>query len=422
MDAVLGNLKRVMRCVAISGDDAFAYVGTTTGEVLKFSIDRDGIQLPNDPDRVRPMMKKVSTKRVGSDGVIACECWTNPTTGGDNVIVGGGDGALLLLNGDTLNAVHAKADTLHGAVSSISLPIVYKGDCSSSSSAAEKKDDYDDDDEDAAVTTTTTTTNGGSYFFAGTAQGNRYRVNVYDWQAELLSTAHVGKVKDVVFPSACSDLFVTCSAGGDVRVWNAKKRTELLRIRVPNLECEAVTVADDGSEIVSGWSDGRVRSFFPESGKLKFVINDAHTDGVTALAIVANDVGAWTLVTGGRDGRVRGWRITSSHQPMIFSIKEHRAMVTGLKVSEDRKRVVTASADGSCLCFCLDTQVRKLALFEPNVFTQIAWHPDESQLLTTGTFLLSFLTSSQARTTRSCTGTRTTRPGFASSTDPLRMR
>ncbi|KAH8057286.1 WD repeat-containing protein [Aureococcus anophagefferens] len=349
MDALLGTLKRVMRCISVGSDDAFAYVGTTTGEVLKFAIDRDGIQLPNDPDRVRPMLKAVSPKRVGM-GVHTCQCLTNPRTGNDNVIVGAGDGTLLLLNTD-LNAIANKKEQLLGAVTSISMPNRESGQ-----------------------------------FVVCTAEANRYRVAVKDWQADLVATAHVGKVKDVVFPPNFSDVFVTCSAGGDIRVWNTKKRVELLRIRVPNLECESVLITSSGGEVVSGWSDGRVRSFFPESGKLKFVINDAHTDGVTALAIVPNQApsSSWKLLSGGRDGRIRGWRVTTSHQAMLFSIKEHRGMVTALKVSEDGSKAVSASADGSCLSFDLHTQVRKLALFEPNVFTNVAWHPDESQLLTTG--------------------------------------
>ncbi|KAH8085042.1 WD repeat-containing protein [Aureococcus anophagefferens] len=328
MDALLGTLKRVMRCISVGSDDAFAYVGTTTGEVLKFAIDRDGIQLPNDPDRVRPMLKAVSPKRVGM-GVHTCQCLTNPRTGNDNVIVGAGDGTLLLLNTD-LNAIANKKEQLLGAVTSISMPNRESGQ-----------------------------------FVVCTAEANRYRVAVKDWQADLVATAHVGKVKDVVFPPNFSDVFVTCSAGGDIRVWNTKKRVELLRIRVPNLECESVLITSSGGEVVSGWSDGRVRSFFPE--------REAQAPS-----------SSWKLLSGGRDGRIRGWRVTTSHQAMLFSIKEHRGMVTALKVSEDGSKAVSASADGSCLSFDLHTQVRKLALFEPNVFTNVAWHPDESQLLTTG--------------------------------------
>lgn len=348
MDASMGQMKRVIRCVTISPDDKYAYAGTTTGEVAKFSVDRDGIQLPNDPDRVRPMLKKVSSKRVGQ-GVSAIKCWVNPKTGNENLLVGAGDGTLMMMNAE-LNTVQGKREELLGGVTSISLVSPSDGT-----------------------------------FFVGTDQSNRYRLGIMDWHADLVGTAHVGKVKSVVFPEGFSDVFVTCSSGGDLRVWNAKKRTELLRIRVPNLECDSVLTTHDGSEIVSGWSDGRIRSFLPESGKLKFVINDAHTDGVTALAVVPKlePSGAWTLISGGRDGRVRGWKVTSSHQSMIFSIKEHRGRVTDLKVSEDGLTAVSASADGSCLGFDLKTHTRKFALMENNVFTNVNYHPDGSQLLTT---------------------------------------
>merc|ERR1712167_289496 len=138
-------------------------------------------------------------------------------------------------------------------------------------------------------------------------EGNRYRIAVKPWQADLMTTAHVGVVKDCCFAPNFSGIFVTCSAGGDIRVWNTQKRVELLRIRVPNLECNAILVSSGGDSIISGWSDGRVRAFLPETGKLKFVINDAHTklpndkdnNGCTALAIVPNErPGSEGIVTG----------------------------------------------------------------------------------------------------------------------------
>ena len=60
----------------------------------------------------------------------------------------------------------------------------------------------------------------------------------------------------------------------------------------------------------------QVRAFYPESGKLKFVIPNAHHESVTALAICNDDETRppWRLVTGGQDGRVRVWNVTSSHQ------------------------------------------------------------------------------------------------------------
>ena len=69
----------------------------------------------------------------------------------------------------------------------------------------------------------------------------------------------------------------------DIRVLNAKNRQELLRIQVPNLECNCVVFMNDGKSILSGWNDGKIRSFYPQSGKLMYLINDAHIHGVTAI-------------------------------------------------------------------------------------------------------------------------------------------
>lgn len=52
-----------------------------------------------------------------------------------------------------------------------------------------------------------------------------------DMETELRGTCHFARVNDVIFPSGCSDLFITCSVA-DIRVWNAALRQELLRIQV----------------------------------------------------------------------------------------------------------------------------------------------------------------------------------------------
>ncbi len=56
-----------------------------------------------------------------------------------------------------------------------------------------------------------------------------------------------------------------------------------------------------GKAILSGWSDGKIRAFGPQSGKLLYVINDAHQGGVTAIA-VCNE--AEQVLSGGADGQV----------------------------------------------------------------------------------------------------------------------
>jgi WD40 repeat protein len=69
---------------------------------------------------------------------------------------------------------------------------------------------------------------------------------------------------------------------------------------------------------------------------------------------------------------------------MLISHKEHRGAVTCLQVNRDNTQCVSGSADGSCIVWDLERGVRMQAMFEPNVFKSIVYHPDESQYLTCG--------------------------------------
>lgn len=35
----------------------------------------------------------------------------------------------------------------------------------------------------------------------------------------------------------------------------------------------------DGKSIISGWTDGKIRCFLPQSGKLLWILNKAHATG-----------------------------------------------------------------------------------------------------------------------------------------------
>ena len=57
-------------------------------------------------------------------------------------------------------------------------------------------------------------------------------------------------------------------------------------------------ITPDGKLIVTGWEDGVIRGYLPESGREKFNIPHAHNKGVTAIA-VTND--SSRIVSGGGD-------------------------------------------------------------------------------------------------------------------------
>lgn len=345
IDVTMGSIRRVMQCLSISDDDSFAFAGNKTGEVIKFNIERDEIKPFNEPEICHPSMMGYSQDRF-SKGVKSLACVVNPNTGNTNVIAGAGDGTVQLLN-PNLQRIPSHVTQLHGAVTSIAM------------------------------------NPDGKSFLVGTEFSQRYSIDISTFTNELRETCHSGEIHDVRFPRRSSEIFVTASEQ-DIRVWSLSKKRELLRINVPNLTCYAVDITPSGEHIVSGWSDGKIRSFFPESGKLQFMIPDAHSEGVKSLAICNQDEGnkVWHLVSGGKDGRVRLWKINEKHQTMVHSMKEHRGEVNALVCNSDWSQVASAASDGSCIIWDLQKGVRIHALYEPTVFNSIHYHPDESQYLT----------------------------------------
>jgi len=347
MEAKFGSVRRVIQCISITEDDHFAFCGTLTGDVLKIKIDRNEIRSPNDPDTVCPVFVQSSHDRFPK-GVTAVKCLVNKSTGNTNILVGAGDGTMTYLN-PSMKTVTSTHTQLMGAITSIAVH-------SSQTKMA-----------------------------VGTDQCNRYEVAVDLSVSEMKSSCHFGPINDIAFPEGCPDLIVTSSVG-DIRIWNVKVRQEILRIQVPNLECLCCCVTPSGGTLISGWNDGKIRAFYPETGRLKFVIPDAHTDKVTSLVVCGSDnVSPWKLVSGGAEGRVRVWNISSSHQALVASLKEHRGAVNCLRINRDATQCISASADGSCIVWDLERYVRIMAFFEPNVFESVLYHPDESQMLTCGT-------------------------------------
>jgi len=322
-DVSVGQLRRVFNCVQVDPNDEYCYCGTTTGDILQISIERK-------------IFKNVGPKARFSLGV-----QTLAFTPAGELLAGCGDGTIACLKPDTFKVL--KSTSVQGSVSSISV-------------------------------------RGGQYIFVGTSTSNTYVVKLDGLVAELRSTCHYDAIFDAAFPADYSEVFATCSRN-DIRVWNARTCIELLRIQVPNLTCNCIVFSNDGKAILSGWSDGKIRAFGPQSGKLLYVINDAHQGGVTAIA-VCNE--AEQVLSGGADGQVRVWRVTRQSRVMVASMKEHKATINCIQVRNNDSESVSASSDGSCIIWDMKRFVRNNSLFASTFFKSILYHPDESQLLTTG--------------------------------------
>lgn len=177
-----------------------------------------------------------------------------------------------------------------------------------------------------------------------------------------------------------SEVFGTCSRN-DIRVWNSRTRQELLRIHVPNLECYCLGFMRDGKSIISGWHDGKIRVFLPQSGKLLYAINDAHVNGVTAIASTKD---CSKIVSGGMGGEIRVWKIGKQSQTLQSSLKEHKGRVWSIIINSLNDRAISASSDGSCIIWDIKNYVRVACMFESTMFKQLAFYPDDSQIITCG--------------------------------------
>ena len=337
-DVVCGQLRRVVQCVAVDDDDAYAYCGTKTGDLLQVKLS----EFEGEP---MPRFERAAKQRF-SQGVI-CAMTVRRPSGESVCYVGTGDGQVVMVAVDKKTV---RSQSVMGPVTSISL--------------------HDN----------------GNTFYIGTAHANTYICDVdLQTEPELRGTCHYGPINDIVFPQDCSDIFITSSVN-DIRIWNAAFRQELLRIQVPNLECNCIDITPNGGSILSGWNDGKIRAFYPESGSLKFVIQDAHTESCTAIAVTNNDdtLPPWRVVSGGKDGRVRVWKVSQSKQTMEATLKEHRGPVNCIRVMKDNTQCVSASSDGSCIVWDLVNFLRLNAMFANTNFQAIVYHPDESQMLTAG--------------------------------------
>ncbi|KAK1798961.1 hypothetical protein P4O66_007230 [Electrophorus voltai] len=321
-----GQLKRVMKCIEIPEDDGFFYCGTTSGDILKVNM------------KTRLLTCCGPAKQKFSQGVNALKMLKT----GD-LLVGTGDGTFSLCSGANFKTI--RRVELEGGVTSLAL----RGE--------------------------------GQQVFVGTDAAQIYRFGYTDFKPELIATNHSSTVHDVAFPAGSSELFATCSQD-DIRVWHTDSSKELLRIRVPNMTCNALGFTSDGRHIFSAWNDGKIRVFTPESGRLALVIHNAHSMGVTAIAGTRDSS---RLVSGGGEGQVRLWEILHGSHKLVTSMKEHKASVNAIQIKSNDQECVTASSDGACIIWDLVRFIRNQMVLANTLFRTVCYHPEEYQIITSGT-------------------------------------
>lgn len=327
-ECLMGQLKRIVKCIEVDENDSFFYCGTTSGDILKINM------------KTHKLSNFGPAKGKFSRGIINMKILKT-----QDILVGTGDGTVALVKGTSDKYNKLKTCHVEGSVTSIAL----RGE--------------------------------GHQIFAGTDMSQIYRFNLTDFDPDLESTSHYHTVNDIAFPSRSSELFATCSEN-DIRVWHSETSRELLRITVPNMICSAIEFMADGHSLVSAWNDGKIRAFYPETGRLMYALEHAHTLGVTAIATTSD---CRKIISGGGEGQVRVWGIKPNEQTFIGQMKEHKSSITCIKIRRDNQVCVTASSDGTCIIWDLVRLVRNQMVMANTLFKCVCYNPAESQIITSGT-------------------------------------
>lgn len=327
----VGHTKRVYCSAVFSPDGACVYAGSTSGDVATFTA--NGCVLRTTAQCCKGAARVIV--RVGDGASSADDAGGRRNRG--YYLVGGGDGTVSVFNPLKPPTVLDSLDhvwQLVGAVTSMS-PIA------------------DSDDLVAC------TADGRKYLVPRTrAKGGREPV--------CLEESHVAPVTNVCFappdadfgpeaaekirnaPGGAMQGMISASSDGRLRGWTLTPRPEPTMRAIVKNGLGPKCVAATEKAFVSGWGDGHIRCHDNATGALLWTLPDAHTGGVSAIA-VAN--GQHFFVSGGEGGEVRVWDMRT--RGMISTLKEHSGRVVGVAVLRDDVHVVSASRDRSIITWDL---------------------------------------------------------------------
>jgi len=320
------GLSRTYHCAAFSkflaaGKDvpmSYLVAGTSTGELAVFNVD--------------DMVFRAGVPLQCGGGLLSLEVLPQTRDSLPLAYCGCGDGTIKILQGGDLEWVCLAETKLDGPVYSVKVSA------------------------------------DGREVLAGTANGNIYRLDAQyldnlDSKGEAstkpLLASHAKPIGCVSFGDS-SEWFVTSSVSGTMRRWELSGYSVDFEIAPPVKTTDtfqkpcAMSLCVKRQQILSGWSDGVIRSYDDESGTFLWEIVSAHRGGVTCI-----DLTPLYLVSGGIDGSVRVWSDGASRQ-LVGNFDEHKKAVTGICVDLVKPSLIhSCGADKAIVTVDLD-QARRV--------------------------------------------------------------
>ena len=132
---------------------------------------------------------------------------------------------------------------------------------------------------------------------------------------------------------------VSASPDGSIRVWDLAMRAELICLLKDSDGVGAVAISRNGRFVVAGLADKTAKVWDLWDGTEPKTLGP-HLDSASAIAVTAD--GGVVLV--GSGDRITVWERTTGHQRVLA---DHSGLVSGIAVSSDGRRAISASIDGT---------------------------------------------------------------------------
>jgi|GEM_PF-153739 len=190
----------------------------------------------------------------------------------------------------------------------------------------------------------------------GTEGGNLHVVDVQEGSEVQLLKVHVrGLYRILVLP----DERIVCAGGdGSISIWSHTNRRLELQRQIPLAESKLrdLAVSPDGQHLAVACGDGTIRildtQLFNELFTLRVnTVNDPAVIGATdetqiGIGALAYHPNKPVLVSGGKDGYLRTWQMSTSYAPLL-DFAAHKGSIYGIAFNADGTRCATASRDKS---------------------------------------------------------------------------
>jgi WD40 repeat protein len=156
----------------------------------------------------------------------------------------------------------------------------------------------------------------------------------------------------VVFPHGISDQFLSAGGDGIVTAWDGNDYTARLRCYTRGA-APVLCVTGTQDIMISGYNDGKLRSYDMYQGNLLWEIDEAHRGGCNCVQIAQN---ARFILTGGKEGELRVWELRT--REMVSHLKEHVGLVNTLQLFDNDRYGLSASRDHQIFTWDLQAEKR----------------------------------------------------------------